>query len=198
MTSHRRFPAFQRQPRQRTSLRGPASFVFVSSFPPPQKTILPKLRIRSVSGNQNSRSFMPFRDSPEYMDRLIIRVVLKHQNTGAFGIHRVVLDDDRMADSLNDVPCHQSISGEFIIPVVRNSQFPAPDPLPNKFKRLAHEPSLRFSLSLPKLKSGPLSSRHNRARSYCVHCPAGQGLLQAPAVLYAANSFASVSSSARW
>jgi len=77
------------------------------------------------------------RDTPEYVDSPSLAVLLENQNAGAFRILRIVFHDHARHDAGNDLFHKYTISGQFIIPMIRNTYCFVANEFTYKLKRLA-------------------------------------------------------------
>ena len=80
------------------------------------------------------------------MNPLAVPILLQRQYTWTLRILRIVLHDDGVCYSLDDVSHKNVICRQFIIAMVRYSDFSAIDQVRNPLKRLTHPKSLGWAL----------------------------------------------------
>jgi hypothetical protein len=72
------------------------------------------------------------------MDWLAFPVMLQYQHASTFVVIRVVLDYKRLWHAIDRLPNRNPVSGEFVIAVLRDPDFPSCHQAADTFKRLAH------------------------------------------------------------
>jgi hypothetical protein len=87
------------------------------------------------------------------MDRLIVSIPLKDKHTGTFVVGRVILHDDRVGQSSQDVVDEQVIVCQLVVPMIRDLHLPPGDQFTNPLKRLAHRTSGKETTLLSGMSS---------------------------------------------
>lgn len=87
----------------------------------------PSVRIRSVGCNKDSRCRRVFWNAPHHVDGLSVSILCQGQDTRACVIIRIILDNDSLFHTSNDIPDENAICSQFIISVIRHSDLPMLD-----------------------------------------------------------------------
>jgi hypothetical protein len=100
---------------------------------------------------------MPSRDAPDNVDRVPWSIPLEDENTGTFGVGRIVFDHDRRLNTVDHLTRKDTVLGDLVVAGRGDPKRAGEDQMDDPYERLAHlvVSSVTSSLSRANWNSAP-------------------------------------------
>src|SRR5260221_1101638 len=138
VTNPLRFQGGLLELRRSAHLPGRASLIAWCSFAPPSPGFIPLRGIGPVTCDQHARSIFPSRQPPKDVNWPLRSIVFEHQHTRSLVVFGIVLDYNRVRQTVNGVADAYLIGGKLLVTVDRDSKFAPHCESAYSFQRPAH------------------------------------------------------------